>query len=115
MKKNIIGSVANIFVSFSMQHVIFNFRILTSVFPSAACVVKVVEGNRKMWVKMNHKVQQLQLVSNSSMDVLQLELGVEEEHDTDKDDSIASSSIAKSNGQISTGKGLEQTSGAKTS
>ena len=81
----------------------FCCRILGTIFPKSAKVVGVVEGNRKMWVKMNNKVKQQGIVSNSSMDVLQMELGVEEdEDDFDDDNSTPKEEIlaARANGKI---------------
>ena len=43
-------------------------------FSDASVVVEAVENNRSMWDKMNTKIKQLRMVSNSSMDVFGVDI-----------------------------------------
>lgn len=54
----------------------FYFRLVVKIFPEAKCLLDNVESNRKMWIRMNDKLQQLQIGANS-MDIFELDLDLE--------------------------------------
>ena len=58
-------------------NILFCFRLLNSIFPEANEVVSAVEKNKKNWILMNDKIKQLQLVSNSSMEIFELDIDIE--------------------------------------
>ena len=55
---------------------IIYYRLVVKVLPEAKCLLDNVESNRKMWIRMNDKLQQLQIGANS-MDIFELDLNLE--------------------------------------
>ena len=49
-------------------------RLLSQVFPAADEVPRAVENNKRMWMHMNKKLQQLQRVGSNSMDIFDIEV-----------------------------------------